>query len=41
MIAMGYPEMIDPTPADGLLMSLTGFRKQLREKHGEWVMANA
>jgi len=41
MIAYGYPELMDPTPADGLMMQLGEFRKQLREKFPEWTAADS
>ena len=40
MIAYGYPELIDPKPSTMLMMELQGFRKELKEKHGEWTAAN-
>ena len=39
MIAYGHPEMIDPTPADGLMMMLKPFRKELEEKYIDGVNA--
>jgi hypothetical protein len=35
-IANGYPEMMDPTPADILMMQLKGFKKELEKKFGDW-----
>jgi hypothetical protein len=35
MIAYGYPEFLDPTPADGMMMALSEFRKELEAKYAD------
>jgi len=35
MIASGYPEMLDPTPADGLMMMLRDYRKELESRFAD------
>jgi hypothetical protein len=41
MIAYGYPELIDPTPGDHIMMMLAGWRKEMEQKYsnedGNWM----